>query len=67
MGRRKVIIHYAMEEDTMCGEFTGTLDENEPAVVHTTIKENVTCKECLEELKSIKNKKKVTDWSFTGK
>lgn len=60
-------VHYAIEEETICGEYTGIADGEAP-INHTTLKESVTCVECLEELREIKSKKKgkITDWAFTG-
>lgn len=63
----EIDIHYAVDEETICGEYTGIAEGEEP-IVHTTLKESVTCAMCLEELREIKSKKKgkITDWAFTG-
>lgn len=68
----EIIIHYADDEETICGEYTGIADGEAP-IIHTTLKENVNCDDCLEELREIKKKKKkkkekvkITDWAFTG-
>jgi hypothetical protein len=44
--KKEIIVHYAFDEKTICGEYTGVAFEEAP-VAHTTLKECVTCVDCL--------------------